>query len=242
MNDIDFLPIEYRQRREQRQSQPWQIVAAAAIVGLVVAAAAAQHFHRHTIEKELAAITPVHEAAVKLQIRLGETRKRLDEAKSKAELYTYLRHPWPRTQILATLVESLPKEITLEQVQVSRQPPVAAAAVEVRKPVDKNAEAQRLKSLAPADRDLLKLRGSIDPMRTVVVLTGAVAESSVLHRYLGDLDARELFEKAELDCLTGAENGHGVKSLEFRAVLTVQPGYGQPGGPKGIAKNGKTTP
>ncbi len=32
MHNIDFLPIEYRQKHARRQSQPWQVIVAGAIV------------------------------------------------------------------------------------------------------------------------------------------------------------------------------------------------------------------
>ena len=70
-------------------------------------------------------------------------------------------------------------------------------------------------------------------MQTIVVLTGSVADSSVLYSYLGDLDSTDFFEKAELDCLNSLDGRKGAAPLQFRAVLTVLPGYGQPGGPKG---------
>jgi len=238
MNDIDFLPTEYRQKHERRQSQPWQIVVGAAILGLLTAAATAQHLRRHRAERELAAVSPVYQKAVDMKNQLAELQKRLQEARAKAELYTYLRHPWPRSRILAALAESLPDEIAFEEVCISLQPPDAARPREEVKPVDRNAEAARVKSLAPAARDLLNLRRRVDALQTVVSLTGEVSESSTLHRYLGDMDALEWFEKAELDSLTGSDEGRGSKPLRFHAMLIVQPGYGQPGGPVGPPGSG----
>jgi hypothetical protein len=43
-------------------------------------------------------------------------------------------------------------------------------------PVDKKAEEDRLKSLTAAERDLAKLSAQLDPLQTVVVLTGTATE------------------------------------------------------------------
>jgi hypothetical protein len=233
MHDIDFLPVEYRQKHARRQSQPWQAVVAIAIVSLVAAATLIQHYRRHSVQNELAVITPAYDAAVQQQNWLAEAQKRLKSAKACAELYTYLRHPWPRTQLLSALVTPLPETITLQQIQILREAPATASPTEIRPPVDQKAEEERLKSLAPAQRDLAKLTGRLDPLQTVVVLTGTATEIAALHRYIGNLDATDIFDKAELDCFNSIDNSKSGAVLQFRAVLAVQPGYGQPGGPTG---------
>ena len=53
MNEIDFLPIEYRQKHAQRQSQPWQVVASVAIIGLVAMAALTQNHRRRRPAKRI---------------------------------------------------------------------------------------------------------------------------------------------------------------------------------------------
>jgi hypothetical protein len=231
MVDIDFLPVEYRQRRRWRQSQPWQVVAAVAIVGLLATAAITQHRRWRRAEAELAAITPVYETVVKLRSRLADVRKQLNQARAHAELYTYLHHPWPRSQLLAAMVTPLPDEITLQQVEILREPAGASPPVEIRPVAGGKSQDQALKSPSPAQRDLAKLRDRTDPTRTVVVLTGTAAGSSAVHRYLGALDSVEIFDKAELDWFESAPGGKTGETLRFRAVLAVQPGYGQLGGP-----------
>ena len=122
MSDIDFLPIEYRQRVRQRQSQSWRIVVAAAMIGLVAAAAITQHYRWRRVRADLADVTPAYVAAVNLQSRLAGVQRQLDQARACAELYTYLRHPWPRTQLLTAMLGPLPEEITLQRVQILREP------------------------------------------------------------------------------------------------------------------------
>ena len=140
------------------------------------------------------------------------------------ELYTYLRHPWPRTQLLAAMLGPLPDEITLQQVQILGEPAGVSSPAEARPAVEAKTQEASPASLLPAQRDLAKLRDRMDSARTMMILTGTAAGSSALHRYLGELDAVEIFDKAELDWF---ESVNGGKSLRFQIVLGVQPGYGQ---------------
>ncbi len=241
MHNVDFLPAEYRQKHAQRQSQPWQAFVAFAIVALVAGAMLAQHYRMHRLQNELAAIDPVYETAMKQKTRLAEAQVQLAAARAGAELYTYLRHPWPRTQLLAALVRPLPSAITLQQIQILREAPTTSTATDIRPNVDKNAEEEKLKSLTPAERDLARLRGQLDCLRTVVVLTGTTTEIDALHRYIGELDATDIFNKADLDCFNTIDNSKSDGMLQFRAVLAVEPGYGQPNGPRG-SKTRSTPP
>jgi len=247
MQDIDFLPVEYRQQHVRRQAQPWQIVVAVVFAALLAGAMFAQHYRRHYAEEQLAAITPVYDAAVVQQSRLSEIQTRLKAAGATAELYTYLRHPWPRSQLLTALLTPLPDEITLQQVQIVRAAPQSAAPNQIQMPVDKKAEEEKLKAMTPAERDLTQLRQRLDPLQTTIIITGAATESAALHRYLGEMDAKDIFAKAELDSFASVDNGKGGAIMQFRATLVLRPGYGQAGGPtappkKDVAQNHREQP
>jgi len=195
---------------------------AAVMIALLAAAAITQHYRWRRVRADLADVTPAYVATVKLQNRLAGVQRQLDRARTCAELYAYLRHPWPRSQLLTAMLGPLPDEITLQRVQIFREPANA------RPPIEAKTQAAALASLLPAQRDLAKLRDRMDPTRTIMILTGTAAGSSVLHRYLGELDATEIFDKAELDWFESVDGGQSVR---FQVVLGVQPGYGQLGGP-----------
>lgn len=230
MNEIDFLPVEYRQKHAQRQSQPWQIVVAVAIVGLVSVAAISQSYRKRSLEKDLAMIASAYDEAEEQQKRLMDLQKECKSSAARAELYTYLKHPWPRSQLLSALVKPLPDSITLHEVEIQRQTP-SGGMVSPPSPLDSKAEEDKLKTLTPAERDQKKLSSRVDPLQTVVILNGSAIDVAALHRYIGELDSTDIFEKAELDSLNSVSNGKGGDELQFRAILSVQPGYGQPGGP-----------
>lgn len=235
MQDIDFLPVEYRQEHARRQLQPWRIVVVAAFAALLAAAAFSQYNCKQRVKQELAAILPQYEQAVSQNAKLAELQSRLQTARTYAELYTYLRHPWPRTQLLATLLAPLPEEITLGQLQIIREKPQDQTPTERRSRSERKIEQEEDETLPPAVRDLKRLRDECDEMETLVLISGTTSESGMLHRYLGELNDSELFSIAELESSESA--GVGPDSTEqFRARLLVRPGYGQPGGPTGPGK------
>lgn len=239
MQDIDFLPVQHRQKRVQRRSQPWRIVAVALFVALLATGALSQRARKRRAEKELDEIVPQYELAVGRNRKLAELRAQLGTARNAAELFTYLRHPWPRTQLLAALLAPLPEGITIEQLQITRETPQDQAPAKRYSRRENEAEDDEVDKLPPAARDLRRLRDEFDKATTVVLISGTTGDSGVLHRYLGALGRASLFTKAELDSLESAEDGP-ARTPEFRATLVVRPGYGQPGGPTRPKKIGVT--
>jgi hypothetical protein len=230
MQDIDFLPIEHRIKRERRKAQPLQLAITATVIGMVSAAAMIQHQRWIHVRKELTSITPAYQQAVQMEEKLVEVKKRLDRSRAQAELCTYLRHPWPRSQLLSALITPLPDSVAFQGVQIFREPRAPLSPDVDPSRDEKQGGEENRGSSTPSERDLKKLHDMLDPMRTFVVLDGTVAGSSVLYHYLGGLDETDYFENARLDCLNRLNEGS--ESYQFRATLTVRPGYGQPGGPE----------
>lgn len=230
MHDVDFLPAEYRQTRERRRMHPWRAFVVTAFVALVATASLAQLHHRRQIEAELATLEPQRAMIDRQNAELAEMQAELAVQRARAELITYLRHPWPRTQLLEGLLAPLPEMVTFERLEIYGEE-TASSSPEPRSPVGrgKAAEAEHAK-LSPARRDLEQLRGEYDARRTLVAVTGVTGDSAALHRYLGNLGKKYLFSKVELRSIE-ALPGAAEERLRFQAVLTVRPGYGQPGGP-----------
>jgi len=235
MQEIDFLPVQYRQKYARRQWQPWRVAVVAAFAVLLVAAVFSQRDRKRQAEKELAAIVPQYDLAVRQNRRLAEIWTQLDTARNTAELFTYLRHPWPRTQLLAALLAPLPEGISIEELRITRETPQGRAVPERRPRAENALEGEQLNALPPAVRDLTRLREEFDKTKTVVLISGTTRDTAALHRYLGELGGATLFSRAELDSLASAEN-QPAGTLQYRATLLVRPGYGQPGGPTGPEK------
>jgi Tfp pilus assembly protein PilN len=150
---------------------------------------------------------------------------------AEAELFTYLEHPWPRTQLIDALLAPLPEEITFDELTIdgeTRVDNLNTLTVPSRK--SRKAEQETACTLLPATEDLQQLRAECDGTRTVITLKGLATDSEALYRYLADLSRAPLFAKTELRCIEAESTDDGGQ-LRFFATIVVQPGYGQPGGP-----------
>ena len=232
---IDFLPVQYREKKVQRQTNAWRIGVTVLMVGTIATALACQIGLRYQAECELAALKTRHAAAQDQTQHLADLQRQLKAANEQANLYAYLQHPWPRTQICVAVTDALPEQVTLQELRIARETPAANNNVN---PADRNRpksradETAELAKMSAAARDLRRLRDDLDKQQTVVSLSGVAADEEVMRSYLKHIAQNELFSKVEwgpVDKSEG-ENSHGAK---FSVRLIVRPGYGQPGGPKG---------
>ena len=245
MNDIDFLPSSYRREHSRRRRQVWQIVAIAFVTGTVGMAVLVQSRTAAHLQSKINNLAPKHQAAEKRNKRLAELKTKLQDARDQAELFTYLRHPWPRTQIIAALISPLPEGITLRQIRISDRLPKDARRPDARSQTQREAEEKRLASLSPAAHDLEELRSRVDRMRTEINISGTTAQQAALHMYVGYLARESFFAKAELEsCEADKRSKNG--QMQFEIDVLVKPGYGQADGPTGppdvgnaVARNNK---
>ncbi len=234
MQNIDFLPTHYRQQAAQRQSKPWRVAVIAVFVAVLAAASLSQTYGMRQVKAELSLLEPTYQTAQQQNQALQKVQAELKNTRDVAELYTYLQHPWPRTQLLAALLRPLPPQITLEQLQITRE---TLRNPNVKQPKTASALARRRESekdltQAPlAVQDLKSMRAQFDTMQTVIHLKGISTEASALHKYLGQLGKLDLMQKAELDSSQVLEGEQGGV-IQFEATLFVRPGYGHAKGPR----------
>ncbi len=235
MSEIDFLPLEYHQQSADRRQQPWRAVVVMAFAVVLGAAALLDYQRRHRLRADLEAIRPQYEKAVAQMDRLADLQSQVRSARAESDLYTYLRYPWPRTQILAALLAPLPDDVVVEQLKIQQEAPRSHVPSGPQRKSDPKAEEAELAKLPAAARDLKRLRAEFDRAETVVVLSGQCRESAALHRYLGELGKNDLFRKVQLRSFETVKSERG-SALRFVAVVLVRPGYGQPGGPAAARK------
>lgn len=231
MSHVDFLPAEYRQRRVQRRQMVWRNAVTAGLCVAVALVAIVQSYLYRSLLGELAALESPYEQAHRQTEQLNQLQAELKTAQADAELFAYLEHPWPRTQIVAQLLEPLPEEIAFRSVRIGKP----SNALEGRNTalLAERREEKRPEALRepPAVEDLRRLREEQDRTPTVVTLEGTTSDSNALHRYLGQLNGGGLFRQAELETLDETPDHKGL--MQFRATVQVRPGYGLPGGPSG---------
>ena len=234
MKNIDFLPASYREKSAQRKTQAWRGFALAAFGALLAAGWLGQLEIRSLVEAQLDDVRQQYDHLLDQGQKLSALQAELREARAEAELYTYLRHPWPRTQLLASIAAPLTDAITLRKLVVRQEeasgtpllPPVAYLPASPGAADPKTAEAQ----LSPAERALKKLRAALDDAPLTVTLEGVSRDNASLHVYVGKLAESDWFSAVELRSVERSPNEQ-AGAQRFVARLVVRPGYGHPSRP-----------
>ena len=230
MIDIDFLPISYRQQTVHRKANVWRLLVGGGFALTLVFSFVYQQFlFRHAV-RQLDEVTPEYEQTQALSRRLAQAQAQLQSAAKQAELFTYLRNPWPRTQILAAALARLPDCVTLGEIHIARSQ-CAAGPAAPRRLLSKKEQEAEAKKWTPAERDLRRLCAEAATRETTLVLSGRTTDTANLQRYLVAVGQDSLFTKVELTSLEASPDRRR-STWRFTARLVVRPGYGRPGGPE----------
>jgi hypothetical protein len=201
---------------------------------VVISTASIQYTWRRTVRQQLDSLGPRYAAAMQRDAELARLQTQIQMVSDAAGLYTYLKHPWPRTQLLAAVVAPLPKSIRLTDVlltsEVLPQQSTDDQPHSARRPKSRGEKGEKRE---PAPRqDLARLREECDTQQTVIHITGAAADVQELHLYVGELGKSPLVASALLKSLEAVPNEQGPPQTQFRLQIVVRPGYGQRGGPE----------
>jgi Tfp pilus assembly protein PilN len=245
MKNIDFLPTAYRERNALRESRTWWGVVVMVFGTVIFATASVQFTWRRGVEHELTLIQPKFMAATQRDMELTRLQKQIQAASESAGLFTYLQHPWPRTQILASVAAAVPPAIHLHEVHLTEvvigAPGGETTGSGKRRTVTKEKEATKV---APAVQDLALLRQECDLRQTFVELSGIADDVQQLHTFVADLAKSPIVAAAQLKSLEAVKQGDqvvdaaaeasgaNVGGTRFELHLAIKPGYGQPNGPQ----------
>ncbi len=224
---IDFLPDRYREESTQRRVNLWRLAVVGMFVWLVVVGTLVQRQTRAKTAKRLAAVNRNYEFAQRRSANLGRLLVEQREAIAQAQLVNYLRHRWPRTQVLAVVLRPLPDAITLHELHLANEFTTAQGPRADTTLGERNDEATDPPELAK--RDLRQLRQQVGA-KAVVTLEGTTSDAARLHDYLAAVAANPLVFQAELQNIEAGQGDHWSVA-RFRARIEMRPGYGEPGGP-----------
>ena len=193
---ISFPPhIASRRSIARPTSGGWP--SAAALQRRVLASFAFQQFIYSQTAKRLDELTPQLAQAKSLAERLGARQTQLKAANRQADLCTFLRHPWPRSQLVAAALRPLPVCVTLQDIHIGRmqsQPGAIAGSHAASRDLDAD-----LKKLVPTERDLLRLGDEEKTRPNMLTLSGVTTDTAALQHYLVALGKESLFIKAGAD-------------------------------------------
>jgi len=237
MKNVDFLPACYREKSAHRKTQAWRGIVVAAFGALLAAGWLGQLEIRGLVQTQLDDVRRQYDHVTEQGKKIAALQNELREARAEAELLTYLRHPWPRTQLLASIAAPLTDAITLRKLTIHQEEAMAsplaglpthnmAASAGSAADDAKAAEA----ALPPAGRTLKKLRAALDEAPLTVTLEGVSRDSASLHVYIGKLAESDWFSDAEIRSVDRLANEEQA-ALRFVARLVVRPGYGHPKNP-----------
>src|SRR6187200_2875646 len=100
MKNIDFLPDIYRQRAALRQARVWWCLVVLLFGGTIGSAVAAQVCLRVGLKRQLAMLETSFTTSQVQVHELANLQAQIAKSAQEAGLFTYLQHPWPRTQLL----------------------------------------------------------------------------------------------------------------------------------------------
>ncbi|QDU28784.1 hypothetical protein ETAA8_38890 [Anatilimnocola aggregata] len=231
MQAIDFLPEHYRERRKQCRVRWWWALVVCLFGGIVVTTSSLQFLNVQRIKHEVTRLESQVATVRQLDQHLLEIETKVATLSHSANLYTFLRHPWPRTQILAAVVHPLPPNIELSSIRIAESLVAKASAVSASTEGSENVAQPH-----PAIADLQQLHDSHDSQRVMVVIEGTAREVETLHGYLEALAQHPLIVEARLNSLeTRKLETHSL--VVFQLQLSTRPGHGLTDGPSGPLVN-----
>jgi Tfp pilus assembly protein PilN len=224
MKSIDFLPDIYRQREALRRARLWWCIVVVIFGSAIGAAATAQTLLRSNLHRELAELEPEFAAAQAHVRELTALHAQILRASHEANLYTYLEHPWPRTQLLAEVVRPLPEVIRLSQMHVGEEE--HAKGGQFAGPRGIRSDEPNAPKPSQPELDLLRLQEELDRRQTTIELDGHTTDVARLHAYMAEVNRSPLVAAAQIKSLE-ATPGSQFARTRFTLRLVVQPGHCQ---------------
>jgi hypothetical protein len=228
MKNIDFLPEIYRERAASRQAYVWWGVVVGIFSLAISLTLGAQYLLKRSVRHQIEQLAPDYQAAQHKAQHLADLQSQIKSAGHWASLVTYLEHPWPRSQLLAVVVQPLPETVHLTQlilVEEEQARPAANPALGGRRAARDQPQEEDRRS--PAQRDLDTLRSAHMYKRPVIEVTGSVTDVSDLHDYVADLARLPLVSKAQIKSLESAATNRS-QPTQFTLRLVFASGHAQP--------------
>ncbi len=231
MTNLDFLPNDYRRRAANRSTHAWLFILLLVFGAFVGVVSSYQLLTLRTLRQQSAEVELPYSQAELAKKRFAELESQLADTNVHADLHTFLRHPWPRTQVLAALVKHLPPEVDLTEVTIRReQLEVEKDLINPQQIVAAQQDKEASKKL-DVQQSLKLLREETEATRTVVRVRGVTTDNSALHHCIRAIGQSRLFTKANLESLDSTDDDATTGTASFEMCVELLPGYGRTGGP-----------
>lgn len=217
MNQIDFLPRRYHDRKVQRRVHTLRGLVVGCYLLLLVMAAAHRRGRQHALEAELEAARICHQAVAARQEQRQQLQTQVRRLDAQAELFAYLRQRWSCTRLLSHVLAAVPQGVVLRELQIQHEMPAGRAARPLLTP-EQAAPADQAEEQPPPAEDLRRLRQQWDTRRCQVLLSGMTEDLTRLHEFLGHLGSIPIVRSAELLSIESVRNSD-LSQFQARAML-----------------------
>lgn len=219
MQDIDFLPKKFRDRRKRRRASLYRWVGAASVGALLAVAALLQLGIQHQLKVKRDSLEAQYHAAVAKRDQLVDLQTKLTQCRSEAQLYGTLRSHWPATQLLVSVAGPTPESISFRELKMYQE---IASAARRREEADEAAAAGK----SPTLRDYEFFRSERKLRTAKIDVDGDVMDVSELYEYLVKLNDHPLIQRAIIESVEPVAQGDDSTRSEFQlqVVLTPPPG------------------
>lgn len=208
--DRSFLPEDYIERRTESRTNLLALSLFAVVSLGVVGAFLVTSRQWHDVKRHQEAINVRYAQAAKDIEQLKQLEDRKESLLQKAELTTALIERVPRSILLAELINRMPADVTLLEMEVKstrivEAPPPAASpkskrAAKGSKPTKGDAKASRSAKAGDGDKEVKEAKPVIAPPRftTNVILVGVTTTHNSVAQYVSELQRSPLLAEVEL--------------------------------------------
>lgn len=219
MQDIDFLPKKFRDRRKRRRASLYRWIGVASIGALLAVAALLQLGIQHQLQSQRNSLEAPYHAAVAKRDQLVTLQTQLAEYRSEAQLYGTLRSHWPATQLLISVTGPTPDSLSFGELKMYQE----IASVARRREEEEEANAA---SKSPTLRDYEFFRAERKTRTAKIDVAGHVQDVTELYEYLVKLNDHPLIQRAIIESVEPVPHGDdsGRSEFDLQVVLTPPPG------------------
>ncbi|MFT7642491.1 MAG: Tfp pilus assembly protein PilN [Pirellulaceae bacterium] len=226
MLNIEYLPSKYRQKHDDRKAMLSHLTVVAIVIGAIGLASVWQLAQRQRAQYRIDVLRREQSLATDRYDRHTDLKAEHTQLQTPVHLYSFLKHPWPTSRILNEIVATLPDEISLTQLTLSKARNEFARTVKPKKADEMVSGGTREER---AKRDLELLESQAQASFKVVQLSGKSTSIAALHIYIAALNESRLIKSAKLESSQSRSTRNSETELIFSVSLTIEQPCGLPG-------------
>lgn len=219
-HEIEFLPKKFRERRSRKSINVSRWLVAVVLIAALAVVTLYQLADLHSLNVRLAELDRSHGEVSQLMQQLELKRAEVAAKRQHANLLTFLHYPYPKSQVIATVTNPLPSQITLTRIQITSD----VASPSSSNKAAENESAQQT-SGPPMQADFTELLKQQRSKRCMVELEGTTEDSSCLYNFVADLHQAEIVDSATLETIDPQKSPDGREISTFTVHVKIKRGH-----------------